>query len=95
MAFDIKPRLTLVILDKLRYFFLRNFFNGIITNKLKQREGECKMCGSCCGGCVYLREGKCVSYLDRPTFCLKEFPIDRFQQYALGVEKICGYKFRK
>lgn len=53
------------------------------------------MCGKCCGGCKYLENDLCNRYFNRPRSCDKDFPIDRFQQYSVGVEKDCGYWWEK
>jgi len=65
--------------------------------KLKERKGYCKKCGRCCRGCKHLdvKTNLCKIYAKRPWICYKEFPLDKLDQQIWGVEKVCGYTFKK
>jgi hypothetical protein len=75
-------RLLMITIDK-------NYFK----KKLAKRTGKCLRCGDCCLGCPFLDNNKlCRVYKNRPFFCLKEFPVVKFDQYVWNVRR-CGYEF--
>jgi len=86
------------VLDYWRRELIQKFNKNYLKNKLKKRRGKCKKCGKCCEGCTYLdKETKlCHHYRDRPALsCHKDFPLDKADQKLFGVEKTCGYRFKK
>lgn len=81
-------------LDRIYLTFAYNFAPFMIIHSMSKRTGQCKQCGYCCGNCFYLQEGKCIVYQDRPMFCQKDFPVNRFE-LKYHASKDCGYSFKK
>lgn len=86
------PRRLLRMINNVRRFFFYNFYQSYLIRKAKERKGECKKCGFCCQGCIYLGDdNKCKTYNNRPRWCHKDAPIDEFDQKAHGTKEKCGF----
>jgi len=72
--------------------FMYVFFPIMIRNSLSRRKGKCKMCGYCCGSCFYLKNNKCKVYNQRPKFCSRDAPLNKFELKYIHSPK-CGYYF--
>jgi len=96
-----KERVVLAIgkLRRLYYVFLKP---GYVSEKLKQRKGECRRCGACCKllfTCPFLDETNgtptCKIHADKWKVC-RLFPIDERDlrdRDIISPDKKCGYYF--
>lgn len=84
-------------LNKLRIFFLVNFYSSYCRRMAAMKKGECLKCGTCCKGCPYQNEDHtCVLYQSgRPDWCRRGFPIDSLDLKMLKVDGTCGYYWEK
>lgn len=80
-------------LNRLRRVMGKLIDKDYIKKKIEKRKGKCNRCGECCKGCKYFKLNMCTVYNNRPWFCYKEFPLDKFDIWVFGVKK-CGYKFK-
>jgi len=91
-------RETRIFLGKARRFFAVHFRKGYVARQLRNRQGGCRQCGTCCHftiACPMLtREHSCRVYGKcRPKAC-RVFPID--QKDIDDVARcggVCGYGF--
>lgn len=88
------------VCGKVRRYLLGKFYRKYITEREKERKGECLQCGNCCRllfRCPFLVGSngniKCLiynSHVFRPRSC-RDFPID--PQDLADVKFQCGYHF--
>lgn len=82
--------------NNIRLFFFYNFYKSYLIRKTIERLGECKKCGLCCKGCPYLnKDNKCKVYNNRPKWCHKDIPIDKFDLKVNTPKGKCGYYWGK
>lgn len=96
MGYWVKWRMLLLrmlqVFNKVRVWFILNFYSGYARRILRERKGECKKCGSCCLDCCLLGEEKfCTAYFQRPKWCHRDFPLDPFDLWTSGLKEKCGY----
>ena len=86
----------LSLVNRVRKFFIYNFFHGYLYMSLRARKGKCLICGKCCNGCMYLTQDKKCNIWgkDKPAFCDPIFPIDEFDKKVAGVENVCGFHWK-
>lgn len=77
-----------------------DYLVDILTKrKLRNRMGNCKMCGACCEGCEELiknTEGGICRIYKRRVWCDVYFPISKAQLEKISNNLfVCGYSFKK
>lgn len=92
----LKMKDLLKLANRMRRKIMLSIDKDYVKKKLAKRRGNCLKCGQCCHGCEFWDEktGLCNVYDSRPSFCHRDFPIDRLDQKVFGVED-CGYKFNE
>ena len=81
-------------------FSIDYLLDVLLKRQLKNRLGECRLCGGCCKNCPNLVASgakKICNIYNRREWCDVYFPISKKQlDYYIKSNKInCGYSFRK
>lgn len=94
-------RNTKLLFGKIRRVYLSYCRKKYTLEKIVQRSGECKRCGSCCKllfKCPFFQEteneARCLIYKNRSLVC-RFYPIDErdVEELKRAYGKICGFHF--